>query len=274
MSHRPSFLLAAAVALAAAAGCRGAKDEAASPRARIRYDGATTLSNKIFPSALPLFQQRTGIGVQVERSGAGKGLRRALAGEVEVAGVSRALTPEELARRPYFQIIGYDALGVFVNGGNPLRALTKAQLKGLFTGAISSWKQVGGPDAPVHPCVEHLASERATVVGFRALALDDDPYGPVREEEDPADCLAFVARTPGAITPATMTYGIPGVRTVAVEGLEPLPQHVRTSRYLLTRPLLLVAKEPPTGPAKEFFEFMLSPDGQAMLAKSGFVPVR
>jgi phosphate transport system substrate-binding protein len=273
MRLRTSLLVLPVLLAAALAACRG-KDAGREQPDRIRYDGATTISNKIFPSALPLFKEQTGIAVQVDRSGAGKGLHRALAGEVDLAGVSRALTPEELGKQPYFQIIGYDALGVFVNDGNAVRALTKAQLKGLFTGAIASWRQVGGKDLPVQPCVEHLASERATMAGFRSLALDGEPYGPVREEEDPADCLAFVARTPGGVTPATMTYAIPGVRTVTLDGLDPLPQHVRTSRYLLTRPLLLVTREAPAGPVKALFDFMLSPDGQAIVARTGFVPAR
>jgi ABC-type phosphate transport system substrate-binding protein len=59
-----------------------------------------------------------------------------------------------------------------------------------------------------------------------------------------------------------------------VDGLGPLPVHVRASRYPLTRPLLLVARAPPTGPVAGLFELVLSPEGQAAIANAGFVPAR
>ena len=99
-------------------------------------------------------------------------------------------------------------------------------------------------------------------------------YVKVTEREDPADCLAFVAREPGGIAAASAAYAIPGVRVARVEGHEPLPVHVRASRYPLTRPLLLVARAPPTGPVAGLFELVLSPEGQAAIANAGFVPAR
>jgi ABC-type phosphate transport system substrate-binding protein len=126
----------------------------------------------------------------------------------------------------------------------------------------------------VKPCTERLASERATLEALRALALDGARYGRVTEREDPSDCLAFVAREPGAVAAASITYAAPGVRALAIDGLAPTPANVRASRYLLTRPLLLVAREPPSGPLAALFELALSPEGQAAVARAGFVPAR
>ncbi len=266
------------IALAAPA-CQRSGGEAAPaappvPAPPVHYDGATTISNKVLPLVLPELERR-GISVQVDRSGAGKGFQRLFAGEIDVAGMSRSLTPDELSTRPFIQIIGYDALGVFVNDANPVRALTKEQLKGLFTGRIRSWREVGGKDVPVLPCTERFDSGRATLEAVRTLALDGAPYGKtVRELEDPADCLALVRSTPGAVAAATMTYAIPGIHVVALDGLEPIPANVRSSQYLLTRPLLLVTLKPPTGPTRDLLEFMRSPDGQALVTRAGFVPAR
>jgi len=266
-------VLLALVALAACDRERVAPAPAASRT--IVYDGSTTISTRLLPDALPLFHARTGITVKVLRSGTGKGLQAALAGDVGVAGVARTLKPEELARRPYFQIFGYDALGVFVHRSNPVRNLTHEQLKAIFTGKVTSWREVGGVHEPIVPCIEHPGSGRATVEAFRSLAMDGEQYGrSLRQAEDPDDCLHAVAAVPGGITPATMTYSVEGVRVVAVDGLEPLPQHVRSSAYLLTRPLLLVAREPPQGDLRQFFDFMLSPDGQDVVTRNGFVPAR
>ncbi len=254
-----------------ALGCR---EERRPPPAELRYDGATTISSRILPAITPAFRTRTGVPLKVDRSGAGVGLRRLFAGEVDVAGVSRSLTDAELAKKPYFQIIGYDALAVYVNPSNPVRDLTRAQLKAVFTGAASSWKELGGRPGRILPCTERLDSQRATLEAFRTLAMGGAAYGKVAEREDPADCLAFVASEPGGIAAATAAYAIPGVRMVPVDGVEPLPVNVRASRYPLTRPLLLVAREQPTGPLATLFELALSPEGQAAIANAGFVPAR
>ncbi|HUL60831.1 MAG TPA: phosphate ABC transporter substrate-binding protein [Anaeromyxobacteraceae bacterium] len=270
-SSAPRVLLALLLALAAAC----ARERALPPSAPLVYDGATSISRRILADAVPQFQGRTGIAVKVRHSGTGRGLQAVFAGEVSVAGVARALTAAELSRRPYFQIFGYDALGVFVNGSNPVRNLTREQLKDIFTGRVTNWREVGGPNEPIVPCAEHVDSGRATVEAFQALVMEGAPYGAsLRQADDPADCVHAVAAVAGGITPATMTYSIEGVHAVAVSGIEPVPQNVRSSAYLLTRPLLLVAREPPQGDLKLFFDFMLSPDAQAIVARNGFVPAR
>jgi phosphate transport system substrate-binding protein len=269
-------LALALTALVFGCGEKTATKEAAPAKAQqsLTYDGSTTISGKVLGEVIPLFQQKTGIAFgKVGTSGAGKGLKAALAGEVDLAGVTRSLTAEELAQKPYFQIIGYDALGVFVNDQNPVKALSKAQLKGIFTGKVTNWKELGGRNQPIVACTEVLSSGRATVDGFKSMALDGAAFGTVKELEDPADCLKLVASDPGAVTPATVAYAIPGVRAVTLDGINPLPEDVRSGTYLLSRPMLLVTRSMPVGASKAFFDFMLSPDGQGVIAKR-FVPVR
>jgi phosphate transport system substrate-binding protein len=269
MQCRIDHRIAAAALAALLAACKGGVD--ARP---LTYDGATTISRHILVDAIPAFEAKAGLRFgQVDQSGGGKGLARLFAGEVEFAGVARQLTAAELARQPYFQIIGYDALGVFVNEKSPVKALSKAQLKAIFTGAIVNWKDVGGPNLPIVGCTEPLGSGRNTLAVFQTTVLDEAPYGAVRESPDPADCLAFVAATPGGVSFATIAYAIPGVRAVAVDGVEPIAARVLDSTYLLSRPLLLVTRRRPEGPLAAFFDFMLSPDGQRIVGKK-FIPVR
>ena len=240
----------------------------------LTYDGATTIGRRIMKDAAPAFAAKTGVKfTSIGTSGAGKGLKAALAGQVSVAGVSRSLTSEELTQRPYFQIIGYDALGVFVNEKNPVKALSKAQLKGIYSGKVKNWKELGGANVPIIACSEGLTSGRATVETFKTTVLDGEAYGPVKELEDASDCVKLAAAEPGAIAPATLAYAAPGVRALPLDGVKPSPDEIRAGSYLLSRPLLLVAKSRPTGGLKQFFDFMLSTDGQQFVKKS-FVAVR
>jgi phosphate transport system substrate-binding protein len=251
--------------------CRA--DPPAAP-AEVVYDGATSIGDRILRDAVPALRTRSGISVKIQRSGTGKGLEAALAGKVDVAGVARSLTPAELARRPYFQIIGYDALAVFVNEANPVRAITRSEARALFAGEARSWKDVGGPPLPVAACTEHVSSGRATVEAIRGLLLEGGAFGPIRELEDPSDCVAWVAAERGGVTVATVTMARPGVRALTLDGLDPTPQNVRASTYPLTRPLLLVAPAAPAGPVRTVFEFLLSPEGQQIVGRNGFVPAR
>lgn len=263
--------IAAVAAAALAAACPGGSKPA---RAPLTYDGATSIGRQVLAEAIPAFERKSGIAFgKVFESGGGKGLARLFDGEIEIAGVARMLTPEELARQPHFQIIGYDALGVALHASNPVRGLSKAQLKAIFTGAIVNWKDVGGPNASIVCCTEPLKSGRNTLAVIQSILLDDAPFGPVHEAADPSDCLAFVAANPGAVTVATIAYTMPGTRTVTVDGVAPVPARVLDSTYLLSRPLLLVTRGEPTGQTAEFMRFMLSPEGQRIVGRK-FVPAR
>jgi phosphate transport system substrate-binding protein len=160
-----------------------------------------------------------------------------------------------------------------VNAANPVKVLTKAQLKGIYTGEIKSWKALGGPDLPIVACIEPKNSGRATVDSFRNMVLDGQPYGTVKELDDASDCVKFVATAKGGIAPASLAYAVAGTRALPVDGVQPTDDDVRAGTYLLARPLLLVAKTKPTGALKQFFDFMLSPAGQTIVDKS-FVSVR
>jgi phosphate transport system substrate-binding protein len=240
----------------------------------LTYDGATTIGKRIMLEAAPAFESKTGNKfVKIELNGTGKGLKAALAGQVSVAGVSRSLTKDELAQKPYFEVIGYDALGVFVNEKNPVKVLTKAQLKAIYTGKIKNWKEVGGRDLPIVACSESPTGGRATVDAFKNMVLDGEAFGPLKEVDDASDCVKAAAKDPAVVGAATMAYAEVGARVLPVDGVKPTPDDVRAGNYLLSRPLLLVAKGKPAGALKAFVAFMLSPEGQKIVAKS-FVSVR
>jgi len=272
MSQMPPRLAAAALLASLSFACsRGGGDTAAR---QLSYDGATSISRHILSEAVPAFEKKSAVKFgKVDQSGGGKGLDRLFAGEVEIAGVARRLTADELGRKPYFQIIGYDAIGIFVNARNPVKELSKAQLKAIFTGAIVNWKDVGGPNLPIVTCTEPLTSGRNTLAVFQATVLDEAPFGKVHEAPDPSDCLAFVAANSGAVSFATIAYAIPGVRAVSIDGVDATPPHVIDSTYLLSRPLLLVTRAQPVGTTAAFLDFMVSADGQAIVGKK-FIPAR
>jgi phosphate transport system substrate-binding protein len=269
-----SFLLTAIIVTLSAPPVAAAED--------LRYSGSSTIGTGILQAgATRDFTIQTGIRfTAVEQPGSGQGVQALLVGRVPLAGVSRPLKPEEKKQRLTGTVICYDALAVYVHQSNPVRNLSKAQLKGIFTGQIKNWKEVGGHDAPIAPNSEYLAGKRATVETFQEMVLKGAAYGKViRELDMPRDQLVDLAADPNAVCAVSigLRTAVPHdirleIRTIAVDDVEPTAKNVRSGAYPISRPLLLVTKGQPEAEVKEFLDFMLSAEGQAIVAKN-FVPV-
>jgi phosphate transport system substrate-binding protein len=238
----------------------------------LSYEGATTIGTQILPEAVRRFTARTGLAFGVVGgAGADAGFKAAMEGRAVLGGVARELTAGEKAQAAGQVVIGYDVMGVFVNGGLPVRALSRDQLKEIFTGRGRNWRAFQGPDRPITVYSERLAGGRATVRAFQDMVLGSDPYGPLQERDDATDCIREVAGDPGGITAASMSFAAPGVAALAIDGAAPTAAAVQGGAYPLKRPLILVTRDVPTGAAKAFLEFMLTPEGQEIVARR-FVP--
>jgi len=276
-----SGVLCGAAVLAAAAGplvtheSKGDEGSSGSAGARsLSYEGATTIGTNILPEAAALFQARTGVSFsRIGGAGADAGFKAAVEGRATFGGVARELTSEEKARVGGSEVIGFDVMGVFVNAGNPVAGLTRAELREIFAGRASNWRQFRGPDRAITVYSEKLSGGRATVKAFRDMVLGGDPYGPVKELEDATDCVRDVAADEGGITASSMSFAIRGVRALSVDGSAPVREAVQRGAYPLKRPLILVTKDVPAGDTKAFLDFMLTPEAQAIVGTK-FVPAK
>jgi phosphate transport system substrate-binding protein len=232
----------------------------------LSYDGGTTIGLHLLPELAPLLA-RAGLSFgSIAGRGTNAGLEAARRREVDVAGVLRELTPAEKAELRW-ALIGHDALGVFVAEANPVPSVTRGQLKGIFTGEVRSWRELSGADTPVVPVTEVKTGGRGTVQELRRIALGGAEYGTTLEYEDAPDCLVHVARDPGAVTAASMSMAIPGVRALAIDGVPPTTDHIRSGAYLLGRPMYLVAAKPATPAVESLVEAVLSPGAQSIVAR-------
>jgi len=262
------------LALALAATAVHATDPGLPAKATLTYEGATTIGKGIMPAAAKRFEALTGVAFTfIGEAGAEPGFKAAVAGKATFGGVARELSGAERAQVAVAQTIAFDVMAVFVHPGNPVKALTRAQLKILFTGQVRNWKELGGADVPVTVYSEKLNGGRATVKAFKDMVLGPAPYGPVVEFDDAPDCLVEVAKDPGGIAASSMSFAIPAVATLAVDGAEPTRAEVQAGRYPLKRPLILVAREPASGAVQAFLDFIMGPEGQAIVARK-FVPAR
>lgn len=249
----------------------------------ISYSGSSTIGTGVLNAgAVKAFEAKTKIKFgSVEQPGSGKGIKALLEGKVSLAGASRPLASDEKKSGLLGHTLGYDAIAIFINKSNPVQNLTKEQIKGIFTGKIKNWKEVGGKNAPIRPNTEILGGKRATTEFFQEHAMDGAAYGKGFKEIDfPKDQIIEIAQDENGICGVSLgllsavSQDVAGkVKSIRVNAVEPNEKNVKSGAYVISRPLLLVTKGLPEGAVKEFISFALSKEGQEIVAKN-FVPVR
>lgn len=244
-------------------------------QAEVSYIGSSTIGENIIPEAAKAFTKKTGIKFgSIENPGSGKGIAAVIGGKAELSGASRPLEANEKKQKLYYQIIGYDAIGVYVHRNNPVKALTKKQIKEIFTGKIKNWKEVGGSDTPIVCITEIWGEKRATMIEFQKLAMDGAAYREDRVEVNkPRDQAAALVKEENGIISVSIAFAREEIKAVFINNIAPEPKNVRSGAYLISRPLLLVTKGLPKGDVKKFLDFMFSPEGQRIVAKN-FVSVK
>ena len=271
--------LATSLVAAVLASSGPAATPAAPAAPAIRYGGSSTIAHTVLQRGiLQAFRERTGVDVRiVDVAGSGRGLEALAAGQLDVAGVGRPLDAAERIAGLVGTVVAHDALAIYVHRTNPVKDLSRAQLQEVFSGKVTSWKQLGGRNAPIVPLVEPVASRRATVQLVLERVMDGLPFAPGAQElELLADQLAAVARTEGAICVASVGYLATvepdtrdGVRAISLDGKPPTDANIRSGEYLLARPMLLVTRGAPTDGVKALVDFVLSREGQARSISSG-----
>lgn len=245
---------------------------AASAEDLLRYAGATTLQRFFMPEVSRLFTKDTAVKVHISGGNTDPGISALLNGEVEMAGAGRLLTPEEKNKGLVEHLLGWDVLAIVVHEQNPLLNLTRDQLRGIFSGEITQWKELGGMDLPILVVTSPKGSGMRSAV--QDLLLSKKDY--LRREIVSAIVSASdqqVSMFPGGITALSSSMLDAGhVKAVTVDGVAPTAENIAAGLYPLAKPLTLVTKGEPKGDLGRFIALAKGPQGKAVLQKS-FVPV-
>jgi len=241
--------------------------------------GSTTVLPIAQLCAEKFMDQHPDVNISVRGGGSGVGIAALIDGTCDIAMASRPMKTKELksARgkgiNPLATVIAKDGIAIIVHPSNPLSEITLAQLKDIYTGKISNWKDVGGKPGKIVVISRDVAS--GTFEVFKKIVL--------KGAKTRADALMLasnkavattVEKTPGAIGYVGLGYISSKVKALAVDGVEPTKETVVSGKYKLARPLYLCTDGKPTGLAKEFIDFVLSSEGQKIVNKIGFVPVK
>ncbi|HSN92579.1 MAG TPA: phosphate ABC transporter substrate-binding protein, partial [Anaeromyxobacteraceae bacterium] len=229
-------------------------------------------------------KKNPGRKVQVTGGGSGTGIAALVNGTTDVATASRSIKESESAKvrdrhgvRPAEIAVARDGVAFYVHRSNPVSRLTPAQLRAIYVGDVTNWKEVGGADAPV--VVYSREGSSGTYVFVKEHVLGNADYTP-RAQTLPgtAAVVNAVSKERNGIGYGGAAYGA-GVKEVEVVGADgkaylPTAENVQSGKYPLARPLFLYTRGEPAGEAKPFIDYCLSPEGQAVVTQVGYFPVR
>jgi phosphate transport system substrate-binding protein len=254
--------------MALAAVLAGAGCEKSSGR-QVSLLGSTSIQPFAEVLAELYAKQNPGQFVEVQGGGSTAGLQATANGLADIGMCSRTLTAEE-ARLFTPILIARDGLAIVVNPANSVTGLSSEQLRAVFAGRVTNWKDVGGKDGPIRPITREEGSGTREsfvrlVMGKERIsrrALTQESNGAVKE---------LVKGDAAAI--GYMSLGLVGteIDAIRVDDARPTAENVLTGRYALVRPLLFVTKGAASSAAQKFVDFVLSPDGQKLLETEGLV---
>lgn len=292
---KPLLPLLAGTLLLLAGGCGGGAD-ATEGRISIRVDGSDTMVNLAQAWAENYHKLRPEVSVQVLGSGSGVGIASLTDGNCDMANSSRRMNEKEVQRakekqkiEPKEHIVGFDALAVYVHPDNPIESISLEELAEIYGdgGTTTRWSQIG-IDNPRTDKIVRLSRQNSsgTYAYFRSAVLGktrDYKLGSV-DASGSKDVVALISRTPAAIGYSGMGYKTPDVKVLSVskkkgeQAVAPTTENARMlngkpAKYPITRPLLIYTVGEPTGPIKEYLDWILSPEGQKIVDELGYVPV-
>jgi phosphate transport system substrate-binding protein len=247
---------------------------------KIIIRGSNTFGEELAPRLIAEYQkEHPKVVFDTEYKGTSYGMGALMVERCDIAAASRPVSTNELQlakdRDMEFNdhVIGAYCVAVVVNAGSPIGNLTRDQVRDIFTGAVTNWKEVGGPDAPIHLCSRDEIS--GTHLGFRELAMENKPYAlGLKAFTNYLGIIQKVAQDANGIGYASIDLvGKDEVKAVSIEGVAPTIASVNGGQYPYARVLHLytdTTKE--TAATRDFVQFVQSKRGQEILTQMGFVP--
>ncbi len=222
------------------------------------------------------YTDKTGVQISLEGGGATRGIRDTVAGKLDMGGTCRMSLPGSEKSELYASLhpVAWDALAVIAHPSNVVNNLSMQQIRAIYTGKITNWKQVGGRDAEINL---YIRRGKISGVGYaiRQYIFKDSGMefksshvskssGPLEKacEKDP-DAMAITG-----ISSARKRK----VKILNFDGKSPTFENVKNGNYGLYRPLYLVTSPRPSRLAKDFIKFASSNEGRAIIRENNTVP--
>jgi len=248
-------------------------------RTTIKVTGSTTVLPIAQKAADVYMATHANADIQVTGGGSSVGVQAAGEKTADIGMSSRDVKSDEKTKYPELVVttIGKDGVALIINPGNTVTSLSTAQIKGIYNGNFTNWNQVGGADMAI--VVVGRDSASGTREFFTSSVMGGQNYVPTMLEKNSNGAVQqTISQTPGAIGYVGLGFIDNSIKAVKVTtdagDVEPSVENVLAGKYPLSRSLYLLTSGQPSGLAKEYVDYILSPTGQSLLTEEGFVPVK
>ncbi len=243
----------------------------------IRVDGSTTVLPIMQKVVEAYMKAHPDVKISVSGGGSGNGIKALLDGATDIAMASRAIEPKEidLAKsknvNPNQIVCAIDAIVPIVNPGNKLSEVTLAQLKDLYMGKVTSWKDLGG-EGPVVVISRDTSS--GTYETWEGLVMKKERVFPgALMQASSGAVVQAVSKNKNAMGYVGIGYLDASTKPLKVDGVEATEANAKAKKYAITRDLYIYTNGAPAGAVKGLVDFLLGADGQKLVKEAGFVPL-
>lgn len=251
----------------------------------LKINGSTTV-NLPAAEAAEILRAENGMQIQVDtQGGSSGGISMVGDGQVQIGMSSKHISDDDKKKYPNVNFvethIGEDAVAMIVSkdvyeGG--VKSLTKQQLADIYEGKVTNWSQVGGPDRRI--AFFNKEPGRGTWEVFVHFVYGSPKKAPpvsFPEVGGNEEARNKVSSTRGAMSQLSASWAdgnqvfALAIKNDAGEEIMPIPANIATRKYPMSRPLFLLTNGAPSGDAKVFIDFVLSPRGQELVRKHGYL---
>jgi phosphate transport system substrate-binding protein len=226
-----------------------------------------------------------GITVQVTGGGSGTGISALLNGTTQICNSSRPMKPAEIAefvkrfkKRPQEFRVCLDGLSIFVHRDCPVAKISIPQLEAIFTGRVTNWNAIGGPDSPISLYGRENSS--GTYEFFKEHVLQKKDFAATTKTmPGTAAVIQAVAKDAPSIGYGGIAYAegvkiLPVSATDNTDAIQPDQESVLSGKYPISRALFnYVAPTSESSPVNAYIQWCLSEEGQALVKEVGYFPL-
>jgi phosphate transport system substrate-binding protein len=251
-------------------------------RQTIKISGSTTVLPIVQKAADQYMAEHPDADIQVSGGGSGVGIQAIGAKTVDIGMSSREVTNNEMTKYPSFVVttVAQDGIAVIVNPSNEIKFITQDQVKGIYLGTITKWSEINGANVP-GTNNQIVVIGRDSASGTRTyfdetVLLKATPIKNMLEKNSNGAVLQTVAQTPGSIGYVSIGFVSTDVKPLPIwynaqKFVAPTLDNVKTRNYPISRDLYVITNGKPAGLAGDFISYILSPEGQQIVADEGYV---
>jgi phosphate transport system substrate-binding protein len=221
------------------------------------------------------YEENHDVKIEINQIGSSAGITNAISGVSEIGMSSRDLKQEEIDSGLSETIIAYDGIVVVTHPTNKVKDLTLEEVKKIFTGKVTNWKELGGEDLEI--VVVSREDGSGSRDSFQEI-VDFSSGELVRSAiiaSGNGNIKTTVATNKHAVGFISFEYIDESISTIDINGVEATADNVLQQKYKLSRPFLFVNKEENlTDAGQQFIDFILSPDGQVVVSETGAIPIK